>query len=286
MANLLADMCGETYVFPPMPERLSYVRVPPRLRRFGTQAQDIQLDFSLTRTALITAILEACAVGDAGAPCDFRFADGLELGKRLECLLVLTLMDGPLELTLCCPNADCGKKMDMELSLEELAELQQEAEQSAEIKVAHSPCLRRPTAADISLWGGVVYHSEADAREALVRLLLLDEHHHVEAEPILSRWPELSEALAEADPLMDFAIATDCPHCGRQSQHGFDLEAYALDELTASRAGLLQQIHTLALHYHWTEEVILKLPPWRRATYLDLIRKERSHTNASEGWQI
>lgn len=286
MSQLRAEALGETLAFPALPQRLAYVRVPERLRRFGTRAEDLRIDFRLPRAPLTTALLEVCGCDSAGQPSGFAFAAELELGKRVECLLVLAMADRPQrELTLVCPFEDCGKQMELELDLAELCALQAEAEVVAEIALPDSPALRRPTAQDLALWLSGRYADEAEAREALVRQLVLAAELRERAEPILARWPKLAEALAEADPLLDFAIHTHCPYCERASRHPFDLEGFALDELEALRGRLIGDIHLLASHYHWGEDAILALPEWRRQAYLALILAERKPNEDSlSGW--
>ncbi len=284
MSQLRAEARGEPLMFPALPQRLAYVRVPERLRRFGTHAEDLRLDFASARAPLTTALLELCGCDGAGRPCDFAFAAELELGKRVECLLVLAMADRPRrDLTLVCPFEDCGQRMELELELAELRALQREAEGLAEIALPGSPALRRPTAQDLALWSSTAYADEAEAREALVRQLVLEAALRERAAPILSRWPALAETLAEADPLLDFAVHTHCPYCERASRHPFDLEAFALDELEAQRERLIHDIHLLASHYHWSEEAILALPEWRRQAYLALVRAEHRPSD-DPGW--
>jgi hypothetical protein len=63
-----------------------------------------------------------------------------------------------------------------------------------------------------------------------------------------------------------------CPHCG--SSNLVDIGPYACLERTPG--SLFEELHTLAMHYHWSEEAILKLPRSRRRTYLGLIDRSRN----------
>jgi uncharacterized protein YbbK (DUF523 family) len=80
--------------------------------------------------------------------------------------------------------------------------------------------------------------------------------------------------LAEADPLVNFNLAVKCPHCGSQASYSFDLEALALQELRQSQSCLLKTVHLLASHYHWSEQQVLSVSPWRRDYYLAQIERE------------
>jgi hypothetical protein len=44
--------------------------------------------------------------------------------------------------------------------------------------------------------------------------------------------------------------------------------------LRRAQHGLIEDVHRLARTYHWTEDRVAALPPWRRARYLALIERE------------
>jgi hypothetical protein len=46
---------------------------------------------------------------------------------------------------------------------------------------------------------------------------------------------------------------------------------FFLQELDERAAQLTQEVHTLALHYHWSEREIMQMPRRRRTRYLELV---------------
>ncbi len=110
---------------------------------------------------------------------------------------------------------------------------------------------------------------QAEARPWLVRQLA--------AEP--ERLGELTDdfvaaveaALESVAPAVVERVQAACPECGAAN----DVELDPYRALSRSDGGLLQEIHQLAMHYHWPEADILELPRMRRQRYLRLIDQAR-----------
>ncbi len=77
----------------------------------------------------------------------------------------------------------------------------------------------------------------------------------------------LDQVLDEMSPQAGLTAGIECPHCGLGQEAAIDPYAWIVRETGA----LDQDIHTLAFHYHWSEEDILQLPRARRERYLKLI---------------
>ena len=245
-----------------------------RLRPFGTRPEHLAVDFAdPCEPRLVTEILARCLVApDGGAPSREALWD-LEVGRRIEALLRLAALDAgsgdALEVELRC--AACRSFLAFELPLSELA-----GATEAPAPVRHEGRdyrLRRPTARDQLAW---LRQAFADEREAAVgmaaSLLEAPEEAPLDAALLAS----LEEELERADPLVRFSVALDCPDCGRHQERALDLSALALRRLSRAQDGLIDQVHRLAAHYHWSEAEILALPAWRRARYLALIEDQQA----------
>jgi hypothetical protein len=77
--------------------------------------------------------------------------------------------------------------------------------------------------------------------------------------------------MAEHDPQAELELDLSCPSCGAAFSVDLDAGTFLLQELDARGAQLLEDVHALAMHYHWSEPEILALPPRRRERYLDLL---------------
>jgi hypothetical protein len=81
-----------------------------------------------------------------------------------------------------------------------------------------------------------------------------------------------AEAALEAiSPAICLTVQAECPECG--AGNAVELDPYRA--LARPADHLLQEVHQLALHYHWSEADILGLPRARRQRYLHLIDRAR-----------
>lgn len=78
----------------------------------------------------------------------------------------------------------------------------------------------------------------------------------------------IAAALREADSQAEVSIALSCPNCGRQWQVLFDIASFFWREIEAWAQRTLDDVHTLAMAYHWRESDILAMSAWRRQQYL------------------
>ncbi|HSG38833.1 MAG TPA: phage baseplate protein [Thermoanaerobaculia bacterium] len=82
----------------------------------------------------------------------------------------------------------------------------------------------------------------------------------------------VARRMAEADPQGDIELSLSCPACGHSWLTSFDIATFFWTEVDAWARVLLHEIHLLASAYGWREADILALSPWRRRSYLELIR--------------
>ena len=85
---------------------------------------------------------------------------------------------------------------------------------------------------------------------------------------------QIEQAMDDAAPGIVTELSVTCAHCGEAN--GIYLDPYQL--LNRGYGSLLQEVHTLASNYHWSERDILDMPAARRAMYLKLIDAARGMT--------
>ncbi len=83
---------------------------------------------------------------------------------------------------------------------------------------------------------------------------------------------ELSAHMAEIDPQGDIQLSLVCPKCDRRWDAVLDIASYLWSEINAWALRTLREIDVLATAYGWTETEILRLSPWRRQAYLEIIQ--------------
>ena len=146
------------------------------------------------------------------------------------------------------------------------------------IDVAGSACdviFRVPTAADLVSAALVARTDPArGAAEILNRCIL---RATLEGVAVAARdlpavaQDAISEAMAEHDPQAELNLDVCCPACGESFPALFDTATFLLNELEQVAGQLLVDVHTLALHYHWSESEILRMPASRRKKYLAML---------------
>jgi hypothetical protein len=266
--------------FPRMPASAQTAVDGLLLRPFGLFRDDLGLDFyQYSRPRLVTQILQGCTTSKDGEVPEEVFFWSLSSGKRIECLVaVATLGDSSgLTVRLRCPDEVCRQELEVDVSTHELADLQRLSDETNHFPVwvgDEEVPVRVPTGQDQQDWLEASFDDEGVALKTIIETLL-------PGAPYKSSVPDewvgpISAALEEVDPLVNFVVLARCPHCEEENRHEVDLQDISLGALHRNQLRLLRSVHRLALHYHWSEEQIFGLPPWRYSHYLTLIEKEEN----------
>ncbi len=264
-----------TVPFPTLPEWLPIASEdrPVALRSFASDMSDLAVEFDgVERARLVTNLLARCAQTRRGSTPPEQTIWELPLGTRIEAVLTLAAGDAarPFAWRTRCRYEDCGAEGELELDPAEIAGLVAEKYRQELVPVeigARTAWLRRPTGEDQRKWldGG----SEETAPMA-ASLFLEPKFDELQAVGIALEeiGDSIDRAMEEYDPLVGFHLEVGCPECGRPTTHAPDLVAAALERLWLAQFDLIEQVHRLASHYHWTEEEIARVPRWRRQAYL------------------
>jgi hypothetical protein len=112
------------------------------------------------------------------------------------------------------------------------------------------------------------------ARAGLFRRCLLSLQHHGQEQSPDRLPPEVCNAIAgqmvEADPQAEVKLSLSCLACNHIWEAAFDIVAFFWSEINAWAYRILQDVHTLAAAYGWSEADILDLNPRRRQYYLEM----------------
>jgi hypothetical protein len=273
--------------FPHLPETIAGKNAVGdlALRPFGLYDGDLNVDFDRTpRPVLVTHLLERCTRNAQNESVEESLFWDLPVGKRIECLLTLSMSGTESEITLVfrCPNTTCGEESEIAISLGELVALQADAYSADRVEVPVGTeilSLRRPTGNDQLAWLNGTFGDGGEVRSAIVRTLLVKGDEIVDGRGAMPRddWLDsIEEAMEEHDPLVNFKLKVKCPSCETTSLIAVDLEELSLRGLRNAQLRLLASVHRLAAQYHWSEQQIFAVPSWRRAQYLSLIANERT----------
>ena len=218
------------------------------------------VDFDAPLDLALTSVLATCVAGADGRSIPVDEIAHWHMAKRRQALLAVAVAThGPLrDVTVTCNAPECGERMDLQL---DLTAFRTDWRDQHVAVPDHDLVLRLPVPGDLANMAG-------PPEDVLGRLI-------VEGElPDAPNWvADVDAALSEADPLGDLELQATCPECGAPVRHPFALEPFLLAELAGEQTRLVDEIHVLAMAYHWSETEILALPASRRALYLDRIRE-------------
>jgi len=223
-----------------------------------------------SRPALVSALLAAALEDIGGEPATTQRVAGLGSTDRQFLMLAFALEHGEDHQWrhVDCPS--CGKRFDVGFHLSSLPVTPAgEGYPWTELALGGRRLrLRVPTGEDEERIAGL---APADARRSLA----------VACVAAIDSGPPTPAGLAALDgaaldaidtaldaiaPQLPATLATTCSECG--APHALPLDPY---EVAMPRpAQLYQEVHELALRYHWSEAEILELPRARRRMYLDL----------------
>ncbi len=121
--------------------------------------------------------------------------------------------------------------------------------------------------------------NEKNAMNILLNRLLYSSAQPVDASELNAEDLDLIDmTLDEMTPQAGGAASITCPYCTKQQQISIDNYAW----ITRKIQRLDKDIHTLAIHYHWSEKEILALPRYRRQRYLQLIERSLGKHQADD----
>jgi hypothetical protein len=79
----------------------------------------------------------------------------------------------------------------------------------------------------------------------------------------------IGDAIVDHDPQAEVRLALTCAACGHQWMCLFDSVAFLIAELENLAAHLVEDVHTLAVAYGWSEDQVLALSSRRRRRYVE-----------------
>ena len=195
--------------------------------------------------------------------------------------------------TLNCSNPACDELMDVAFDLNEIPieryainarifklQLSDAARLSDASDAQQDVEFRLPTGGDQEELAGIFAVDEARALDLLLARCVkrIGARESCDAEFIaslpFSTRGEIEAEIERLSPKISLALDGICPECGLPFESPLDLTNFFAAELQRNLPRLEQDVHTLALHYHWSEQDILALPRPKRLRYLRLLQSE------------
>lgn len=260
-------MGGSLSGWPPAPEKERYLA-----RCFTSDIVDLDINFDLPRPELVTSLLAGCLQLSTDEIVNAQSIWQWTVSERLQGLLAIAnASSGNTSTAIAtCSNELCRGKVELELELASFATAQAIAKLDWLSPRGEKFCCRLPTGQDQRDWHQQVQHN-ADESWFIARLLEAMPDSQLPAELPDDWFDSLGASLAVADPLTALTLAIHCPFCEQALDVDVDLEWLLIDGLRSLQRRMIEQVHCLAVHYHWSERDIVALPQWRREKYLSLL---------------
>jgi len=252
------------------------------LRSFGLYKNDLEINFNQKfRPLLVTQLIQCCSIYTNDV-IDQSFFWNLSVGKRIECLLIISSSDNYLlSFETNCLNELCKQPIEFTIPIKDLVNSHNEVDNDNQLEFYLDNerfLIRKPTGRDQLEWLHSSFTDTDSASIEIIKKLIItdDKNSSDKLNQILTKEnvATINEILLKFDPLIDFHVQIICPHCTIGNLYTIDLEEQSLLKLQQSQQNLIESIHCIALNYHWNEHEILSLPPWRRFEYISLIKKE------------
>jgi hypothetical protein len=253
--------------------------------------------------SLVTQVLSRCVrrLGDL-SPVPADVVRQLLVADRDYLLLRLrqATFGDRIRADLFCPWADCGERMSVDFSIDELP-VRESVRKGPVYEMTLSPmalagagdlgggevAFRLPTGADQEELSGLLASNEARALTLLlarcVDRLGTTITPGVDAVAGLSGLAraEIEAEMLRAAPMVEREIEIACAECRRSFATPVDLHRFFFGELRTSSELLYQEVHYLAYHYHWSEAEIMTMPRTKRALYLGVLSSEVERMNGA-----
>lgn len=200
----------------------------------------------------------------------------LTIGQRDACLLSARelVFGGRLDLFARCPQ--CQEHLEFSMSTKDICAVQEPYEPESIFELAEDGFVLRfrlPNSIDLAEAGGC--RDVAAARMMLVERCVRQAFHNGKeisgkelTEEIIGH---LSIRMAECDTHAEILLDMRCPACDHAWQMLFDIVSFFWTEISSHARRLLEEVHTLARAYGWSESEILSMSQRRRQFYIDMV---------------
>jgi hypothetical protein len=249
------------------------VRFLPLTGKIEQSLIEFEFEKDLNRPGYVTAVLTTVidTIGNRSMNTE-RVADLCVADRQYLMLRLAALLDGDqMWLQVACTH--CDSLFDVEVRRCDLP-VKQAGQYFPVVTLRINEWeidVRVPTGADQQNIGNC---SEEQAMQRLLQNCILSVNGSPPGRDFIKNLSEsdinmIDQALDEASPAVCSQLRVTCPECGWE-QH-VELDHYSLPGINEHY--FYDEVHTLASHYHWSEQAILDLPQAKRRMYLGLINR-------------
>jgi hypothetical protein len=232
-----------------------------------------------------TAVLARCLTRlGPHSPVTPELVRSLSIGDREALLLQLRRLTfgNDLACTVTCPAHSCGEQLDLPLHVDELLLAPYEPWSPTHERTwtwddtVFRICFHVPTGGDQEVAAAATAAGDVDAGASLLLAHCVDDLDPPGCSsetlpPAVAA--QLDGALAELDPQAELLLRMRCPRCDLEFSSLLDAGDCLSDEVRTRARRLYEEVHLLALHYHWGERELMGMTARERGRYLGLLEE-------------
>lgn len=216
--------------------------------------------------AFVTRVLSIAVESIGSVPFSAEVARALSVADRQVLLLRLSVLLGRDMHWLQPTCAGCGNRFDLSIKWSELPVVDAPADYPVfEGKLGDQPIrLRVLTGAVEERLAGI--EDDTAALRVLVEYVVDWGAKGSPQQLSKKALDEIERQLEDGSPAVADELASQCPYCQKEVRLELDFSAGLFEG-----DSILEEIHQMATHYHWSEAAIAALPRRRRRSYLEMI---------------
>ena len=221
----------------------------------------------------VTDILNITLAHIAGMPVSTKLVCSLCSGDRQYLILQLQAIINPANSWLTARCGDCNELIQLQLipgALPVMPAGKNFPATTAQLSIGEVS-LRVPNGADEAALQ-LQPNDEKKRLNHLLKRLLSQADKTVNLNSLNKKDLDIIDQTLEAMmPQASTVISTNCPYCDSLQEINHDIYAW----MSEASHDIENDIHQLAINYHWSEKEILALPKTRRQHYIQLIEQDR-----------
>ncbi|BAZ37705.1 hypothetical protein NIES4101_36280 [Calothrix sp. NIES-4101] len=198
----------------------------------------------------------------------------LSIGQRDALLLTLREWTFGSQLQSLATCGKCGEHLELNFSVADIrTAIPTQSPESFSVQVEGWEIeFRVPNSLDLM---AIASLPPSDTRSTILQRCLLKVWERGEIQAVEKLPTPIANAvvtqMAKFDPQADIQLNLCCPTCGHQWRSTFDIVSFFWREIHAWAIRTLREVHLLASNYGWGEAEILKMSPYRRQLYLQMV---------------
>ena len=197
-----------------------------------------------------------------------QWIENSSVGKKSTALIRLYQRWFGEHLLACVDCESCGETLEVNVNASDLLISDEDGDVPRVISLDDGAKMHLPRYSDLRKIDNV--RDEKKAVLMLLRSCLLDGDEMCD-EVVIGYKEQVEQVIEKYDHLALIDFELKCDACGHVYQSVFDIGLFLMKNMSSLALKILHDVHSLARHYGWNEDVILNMSVTRRKAYMEMI---------------